>query len=232
MMESILRGNHQLNEKTNCRYCKGLLVKHGKTPNQKQRYYCKKCGRTQLKTYRYWACASDINPQIIALLKEGVGIRGMARLLSISTTTLIRRIHWIASQIQEPMLVMGQQYEVDELCTYVQKKSRRFWVVSAYCKERQQVVRFHVGRRNRKTLAWVLKSVLLSGACKVYTDGYRLYRSLIPSNIHSTRPFGTNHIERIHLNLRTHLKRLHRRSIGFSRSQTLLTASLKIYFWG
>ena len=142
MMESILRGNHQLNEKTNCRYCKGPLVKHGKTPNQKQCFYYKKCGRTQLKTYHYWACASDINPQIIALLKEGVGIRGMARLLSISTTTLI------------------------------------------------------------------------------------------PSNIHSTRPFGTNHIERIHLNLRTHLKRLNRRSIGFSRSQTLLTASLKIYFWG
>jgi insertion element IS1 protein InsB len=219
-------------EKTHCRYCEGALVKFGKTTDQKQRYRCKNCRKTQLKAYRYLACAKNMNPQIIALLKEGVGIRGMARLLAISTTTLLRRIRLIADQIQEPLLVSGQQYEVDELCTYIKKKGRRVWVVSAYCREQQQLVRFYVGRRNRNTLAWVLKSLLLSHARRVYTDRYRLYRSLIPSDIHSTRPFATNHIERVHLNLRTHLKRLHRRSIGFSRSQALLSASLKIYHWG
>jgi insertion element IS1 protein InsB len=43
--------------------------------------------------------------------------------------------------------------------------------------------------------------------------------------------YSTNHIERFNLTLRTHLKRLNRRTICFSRSLVLLNAILKIYFW-
>uniref|UniRef100_UPI0038B39A68 IS1 family transposase n=1 Tax=Flavobacterium soli TaxID=344881 RepID=UPI0038B39A68 len=43
--------------------------------------------------------------------------------------------------------------------------------------------------------------------------------------------FGTNHIERNNLTLRTHLKRLNRRAICFSKSLIVLVFVLKIYFW-
>ncbi|WP_394801047.1 IS1 family transposase [Niabella ginsengisoli] len=48
----------------------------------------------------------------------------------------------------------------------------------------------------------------------------------------SKKKFGTNHIERYNLSLRTHLKRLARRSICFTKSLKILQAILKIYFWG
>jgi hypothetical protein len=51
-----------------------------------------------------------------------VGIRGTARLLGISPTTLISRIKKIASEIKEPVLAKGKTYEVDELRTFVKKK--------------------------------------------------------------------------------------------------------------
>ncbi|MDB2520734.1 hypothetical protein N9X09_00725 [Flavobacteriaceae bacterium] len=63
-----------------------------------------------------------MDQNIIALTKEGVGIRGTARLLGISPTTLISRIKKIAYQIKEAVLVKGKTYEVDELRTFVKKK--------------------------------------------------------------------------------------------------------------
>ncbi|OYU93847.1 MAG: transposase, partial [Bacteroidetes bacterium B1(2017)] len=48
----------------------------------------------------------------------------------------------------------------------------------------------------------------------------------------NTKNRATNSIERMNLTLRTHLKRLNRRSIAFSRSVVVLSAVLRIYFWG
>ncbi|WP_291287929.1 IS1 family transposase, partial [Flavobacterium sp.] len=48
---------------------------------------------------------------------------------------------------------------------------------------------------------------------------------------HSVKRFGTNHIERKNLTLRTHLKRLNRRTICYSKSLVVLIVILKIYFW-
>jgi IS1 family transposase len=77
----------------------------------------------------------------------------------------------------------------------------------------------------------VLITLQLSEAQKIYTDQLKHYRFLIEKNIHKTKSRMTNHLERMHLNLRTHLKRLNRRSIGFSRSLVMLISILKIYLW-
>ena len=106
------------------------------------------------------------------------------------------------------------------------------WVVSAYCKETKSIVRVHVGSRTNKTLNRVLDSLKLATAKKIYTDKLKQYRFLIAKKNHSTQARGTNHVECMHLNLRTHLKRLNRRSIGFSRSRIMLISILKIYLWG
>jgi IS1 family transposase len=90
----------------------------------------------------------------------------------------------------------------------------------------------HVGPRTNKTLNRVLISLQLAEAKKINTDKLKQYRYLILKQMHSTRVRGTNSIERIHLNFRTHLKRLNRRSIAFSRSVIILFSVLKIYLWG
>ena len=88
----------------------------------KQRYRCKKCGKSQQVNYSYNAYSPNLNKNIVALTKEGVGILGTARLLGISPTTLLSRIKKIAAKIKEPVLVKGKTYEVDELRTFVKKK--------------------------------------------------------------------------------------------------------------
>ena len=105
-----------------CKYCGNPCIRNGIEKNGKQRFRCKACKKSQQLEYRYNAYHPDLDQNIIALTKEGVGIRGTARLLGISPTTLISRIKKIASQIKEPVLAKGKTYEVDELRTFVKKK--------------------------------------------------------------------------------------------------------------
>ena len=182
------------------------MIKYGKTKSGNQRYICRVCGKTRVKNYAYLAYKVDINQNIIQLTKEGLGIRSTARILKISTTTLLKRIVFIARNITKPIISKGKTYEVDELCTYIRHKKNYIWLV--YALEKKTVVSFNVGKRTNKTLSRVLETLKLSEAKKIFTDRLKNYRYLIDEKLHSVKRFGTNHIERKNLTLRTHLKRL------------------------
>lgn len=182
--------------------------------------------------YTYQAYRFGIDNDIIALTKEGTGIRSTARLLKISPTTLLARIITIAQNIIQPSIPKGKNYQVDEMRTYIKRKDKLFWIVYALEKQTKKVVSFNIGRRTNKTLKKVIASLELSEAEKIITDKLKNYKFLIRLEIHSTKFRGINHIERKNLALRTHLKRLNRKTICFSKSSLILTSILKIYFWG
>jgi len=128
-------------------------------------------------------------------------------------------------------MALSKSYEIDELRTFYKSKTRLLWIVYALRRDTKQIADFAVGSRTIRTLKKVIDTVLLSGAERIYTDRLHLYNYIIPANIHTSKCYSTNHIERKNLSLRTHLKRLNRRSICFSKSIVMLTACLKIYFW-
>ena len=215
-----------------CPKCKEQkVIKNGRTKNNKQQYYCKMCFHRFIENYTNQAYKLDINQKIVQLTKEGLGIRSTARVLEISATTLLKRIVSIARNITKPIISKGKKYEVDELCTYIRHKKNYIWLVYALEKNSRTVVSFNVGKRTNKTLNRVLETLKLSGAKKIFTDRLKNYKYLINEKMHSVKRFGTNHIERKNLTLRTHLKRLNRRTICFSKSLVIFTAVLKIYFW-
>lgn len=214
-----------------CILCAGKCVKNGKTKQATQRYKCKLCGKTFMNAYINKAYEIS-NKSITSLLKEGCGIRSIARLLHISCTTVLKRILSIAKAIEKPIILFNKSYEVDELRTYYKCKTKLLWVVYALQKDTKQVVEFAVGARTKTTLQKVISTLCMSDATIINTDKLNLYGYIIPQAIHATKQYGTNNIERKNLSLRTHLKRLNRRTICFSRSIFLLSACLRIYFWG
>jgi insertion element IS1 protein InsB len=217
-----------------CRRCVGEIknmIKYGKTKSGNQRYICRLCKKTRVESYSYQAYKFDIDESIIQFTKEGLGIRSTARILKISTTTLLKRIVSIARSIAKPIISKGKTYEVDEMCTYIGNKRNFIWLVYALEKNSKNVVSFNVGKRTNKTLNRVLETLKLSEAKKIFTDRLKNYRYLIDEKRHSVKRFGTNHIERKNLTLRIHLKRLNRRTICFSKSLVIFMAVLKIYFW-
>lgn len=212
--------------------CKSRIIKNGKTANGSQRYKCTSCKKQFQCSYRYKACIETISKKIVTLLREGCGIRSIARILRISTNTVQRRIIQLANCLKKPKVRFHSQYEVDELNTYVGNKTNRYWVAYALRKEDGQVVDLKVGRRTNRTLKPLFETLTISKARTIYTDKLVNYRTLIDPKIHKTKNRGTNHIERQNLTLRTHLKRLNRRTLCYSKSLTMLRACIVVYFWG
>lgn len=207
------------------------MYKNGKTSNGTQRFVCRKCKRTAQKDYSYRAYSTEINDRLITLIKEGVGIRGILRILGISSTTTLKRIVKIARSIPQPQITVGRTYEMDELYTYVGSKLNMVCIAFALERDSRNVIDFSIGRRNKGTLRKVVDALVLSNAKEIRTDKLSLYINLVPKEIHHVKQRGINRIERMNLNLRTHIKRLNRRTIAYSKSLLVLSAILRIYFW-
>jgi len=186
----------------------------------------------QQGSYRYRAWQGGIDRRICRLVCEGVGIRGTARVLKIGVNTVLRKIKRIADRIAKPPIRRHQQaLEVDELRTYIGHKGNEYWLAYALNDRTGEVVDFVIGKRTKRTLRMLINMLLLSGVNTIRTDKLSLYRGLIPPTLHCHRAHSTNHIERKNLTIRTHLRRLSRRTICFSRSLRMLESCMKIYFW-
>lgn len=164
-----------------CPHCKQESIKYGKSKSNKQRYQCKACSKVFLEEYTYKSYEPQTNFWIVNLTKEGCGIRSTARLLQISTTTLLKRLLQISNAIPRPLISKYKTYEVDELCTYIKKKSRKIWIVYALERSTKSVVSLAVGRRTSNTLSTVVQTLLNAETKAIYTDRLRQYASLIPA---------------------------------------------------
>lgn len=110
MIENYLRCI-KVSETGICPFCySSRIIKNGTTKTRKQQQVCKQCNRRFLDYYSYKAYRKEINPLIIQLTKEGLGIRSTARILNISVTTLLKRIQTIAESIETPVLSFGKTY--------------------------------------------------------------------------------------------------------------------------
>jgi len=217
----------------NCNYCyASTIIKNGLTLNGSQRYKCKVCKRRFVGNYKNRAYFPGTKENVIALNKEGCSVRSISRLLRICCNTVQKKILSLAKAACKPFISFNKSYEVDELCTFVGTKAKRVWIAYAYCRETKSVVDFVIGNRSKMTLQPMIDKLLSATPKIIYTDKHQTYATLIPADTHSTKYRGTNHIERKNLTLRTHLKRLSRRTICFSRSTAMLHACLMIYFFG
>ena len=116
--------------------------------------------------------------------------------------------------------------------TFVGKKhpSNYSWITYAMNRKTNQVIDVAFGSRSKKNLKQVIDSVKAQHPRKIVTDKLNTYPNLVKPNNHDTGRYSNNHIERGNLTLRTHLKRLFRKTICFSRSQKMLEACVLLYF--
>lgn len=191
--------NKRRNQCIHCNY--SYCIKAGITSQNKQRYQCKKCKKKFIGNLFYRAYHKSTNHNIQQLIKEGVGIRGISRLLDVSKTTVLKKILKIASKVVKPPIPQNITIEIDELKTYTKSKTNERWVVAAYCRETKKVIDYKFGRRTTKTIQYITDTLLFANPKKIYSDRLNIYPKLIPKNLHSTKRRETNHIERKFLDL-------------------------------
>ncbi|WP_298753795.1 IS1 family transposase [uncultured Psychroserpens sp.] len=216
-----------------CKYCHQInTIKKGKR-NNFQRYYCKDCKRSFQNNYSYKAYSSETNDLIKNLLKEGCGIRSISRIINISTKTVLSRMLKISNEIKPPYFQkLGCKFEVDELWSFIGNKDNVTWITYAIERQTKTVINFIVGRKTSENIKPLINKLLLLDPKRIYTDRLNIYPSIIPKAIHKRFQYCTNIIERNNLTLRTHIKRLSRKTICFSKNEKYLEAHLRIYFWG
>ena len=213
-----------------CIYCQSDCIKKGKVKNV-QRYQCKHCGRTQQRRYKKARIEEVKYEWVKKLTKESSSISSISRLLNISKSSVQRVIERIASKIKKIDYQETEQvYEMDELRTYCGNKQNESWVMYAINKTTGKVIDFCVGRRTKENIKKVIDNILVLNPKRIYTDGLNIYPGLIPKTIHRVFEYCTNKIERSNLTLRTHLKRLSRKTICFTKSNEMLENCVKVYF--
>jgi insertion element IS1 protein InsB len=162
-----------------CQYCSNNCQKAGRQKNGAQKLYCVACRKYQQKIYRNKAYEGRTNRMISALVCEGVGIRGIGRILKMATNTVLGRIKTIATGIEKPFIPPDQPgFEVDELWTYIGHKANEYWLAYALDKTAGQVADFVIGKRTKATLKTLIDNLLASGVRKIYTDRLTHYQRL------------------------------------------------------
>lgn len=114
------------------------------------------------------------------------------------------------------------QTEWDEFWSYVGSKSEQRW--TWYLIERQSgiIIAWENGRRQDKVLQRLLDRVSHIPISVCHTDNWGAYSRLFPADYrHLIGKDNTWKIERKNLNFRTHIKRLNRKTICFSKNEKI-----------
>ena len=161
---------------------------------------------------------------------NGSGVRDISRVLRVSINTVLKIIRQQAGQSSEPPVPKRlSEAEVDEMWSFIGKKKRQCWLWYAFAPRTKEIIGYVLGRRTDDSLQRLLEKLAECRITRFYSDDWESYQKLIPSYRHWIGKMGTQRIERQNLNFRTHLKRLQRRTICFSKSEEMHNAVIKLY---
>ena len=115
----------------------------------------------------------------------------------------------------------GLTSELDEMWSFVGKKAEPRWLWHAIDHSSGTVLAYVFGRRQDTVLLELQDLLAPFGITRFYTDGWGAYERHITPEQHVIGKQYTQKIESKHINLRTRIKRLMRRTICFSKTTTL-----------
>ena len=126
----------------------------------------------------------------------------------------------------------GLSSELDEMWSYVRSKANPRWLWHAIDHHTGQVLAYVFGRR-QDTVFLALKALLEPfGITRYFTDGWGANERHVEAEQHTIGKANTQKIESKHINLRTRIKRLVRRTICFSKTERMhdLVIGLYVHF--
>ena len=127
----------------------------------------------------------------------------------------------------------GGCLELDQLWSFVRRRSNKQWVWLALCRRTRQVVAYAVGCRGERTCRRLWDRVppaYRRGLC--FTDFWEAYRKVVPPDQHCACGKGagqTNHVERFNNTLRQRLGRFVRKTLPFSKKRQMHKVCLILF---
>ena len=118
-------------------------------------------------------------------------------------------------------IVKVKEVELDEMWSFVGKKSNQRWLWHAIDHTTHDVLAYHFGERKDVVFKALQKKLSVFDIDFYYTDDWGAYERNLPEQKHVVGKRYTQAIERKHLTLRTRIKRLARKTICFSKLEKM-----------
>jgi insertion element IS1 protein InsB len=115
----------------------------------------------------------------------------------------------------------GLTSELDEMWSFVARKANPRWLWHAIDHHTGKVLAYVFGRRKDDVFLELKKLLEPFGITTYYTDGWGAYERHLDAEQHQVGKDYTQKIESKHINLRTRIKRLVRRTICFSKTERM-----------
>lgn len=225
-----------------CPYCDhDDIVKNGHSENGTQRYVCKGCQRSFQQEYTYRAWLPEVREQILTQTCNGSGVRDISRNLGISKTTVIaelkhqqpEEVNLAYAEYLSTQAIAGIEVEIctegDEFWSYVHDKFHQRWTWYVIERTSGTILAHHNERRTDAACQALLKKLEIFPIKTYYTDNWQSYSKFIDTEHHIIGKQHTQKIERTNLNFRTHIKRLQRKTICFSKKEQLHDNVIGLY---
>jgi insertion element IS1 protein InsB len=115
----------------------------------------------------------------------------------------------------------GLSSELDDMWSYVGKKAHQRWLWHAIDHHTGRVLAYVFGERKDDVFLRLKALLEPFGITRFYTDGWGAYQRHLEPEQHAVGKQHTQKIESKHINLRTRIKRLVRRTICFSKTDRM-----------
>jgi insertion element IS1 protein InsB len=125
---------------------------------------------------------------------------------------------WRADELE---VHRGLSSELDEMWSYVHDKGNPRWLWHAIDHRTGQELGYVFGRRKDEVFLKLKALLEPFGITTYYTDGWGAYERHLDAEQHQVGKDNTQKIESKHINLRTRIKRLVRRTICFSKTEQM-----------
>jgi insertion element IS1 protein InsB len=216
----------------NCPHCEGTKVKkNGKKAKGNQNFYCHPCKKQFQLHYQYKGADPRNKRFVRSMISNGSGIRDTQRVVGISIVCILSILRLWFKKLDEPIIEGHfKRVQIDEMWTFVKhrKKGKR-WLWYAYDPDSCQILAFHIGKRNDSACKTLLKKLDHLEIDSFRTDDWKSYKKHIPSEKHIVSKTKTTNIERRNRDFRTHLKRLCRETVCFSKKDDMHYGTIKAY---
>ncbi|TAE28229.1 MAG: IS1 family transposase [Candidatus Kapaibacterium sp.] len=211
------------------------IKRNGKSKIHQQRYSCKCCKRSFQRQYQRKAWMPEVRRMVVRMTMHNSGIRDIEDVLDIHRDSVMAAIQRAADAIPTspaPKARVVRTAELDEFWSFVRSKEHQRWTWYAWDDKRKRVLAYCNGRRTDASCKALCKELFANYDIRRYnTDNWQSYHKVLPPEKHRVSKKGTQRIERQNLNFRTHLKRLNRQTICFSKSEVMHDAVIKLYIY-
>ncbi len=221
-----------------CPNCGSIaIIRNGHDYKGAQKYQCHCCGAygTLDAQPRY---TEEDKARIQRASQERVSMRGIRRIFGVARRTLAR---WLKAQaaalpdLVETLAAVGPDdvLELDELWSFVLKKSQKRWIWIALCRRTRQVVAYFVGDRSDDSCRELWKRIpdTYQHGCS-FSDFLGAYQRVLDSQTHQgggKETGQTAHVERWNNTVRQRLARFVRKTLSFSKSDEFHEMALKLF---